>query len=322
MQLRVSPGWVRCEQLLGLRTDWITVMTAIRMKNAISIDVEDYFHAHALSSSFPRAGWDQCECRVERNIDRVLQLLADAGVAGTFFTLGWIAERYSHLIRRIVAGGHELASHGYDHTRADQQDPVAFRADVRRTKQILEDTGCCSVIGYRAASFSIGMNNRWAFDVLENEGYKYSSSIYPIWHDHYGMIEAPRFPFYPSTGPLLEIPVSTARRLGRRIPCGGGGYFRLMPYCVSRANLRRVNRVDQRPCVFYFHPWELDPYQPKARDLSWSRRVRHYLNLRRMEGRLSALLRDFAWTRIDYLFLKDQNGFDAPGQRQHPAGLL
>jgi polysaccharide deacetylase family protein (PEP-CTERM system associated) len=274
----------------------------------MSVDVEDYFHAHALSSSFPRERWDDYECRVERNIDRVLQLFSDADIVGTFFTLGWIGERYPQLIKRIVANGHELASHGYDHTRADRQVPTAFRDDVRKAKQILEDTACCPVIGYRAASFSIGPNNQWTFDILEREGYRYSSSIYPIKHDHYGMIEAPRVPFYPSRGTLLEVPIATVQRFGCRIPCGGGGYFRLIPYPLFRANLRYANLVDGRSCVFYFHPWELDPSQPRADGLPWRRRVRHYLNLSRMESRLSALLHDFSWTRMDYLFLNRQKG--------------
>src|SRR5579863_219067 len=292
-------------------------MASVRIDNAMSVDVEDYFHAHALSSSFPRAQWDECECRVERNIDRILQLFSDANTVATFFTLGWIGERYPQLVRRIVANGHELASHGYDHTRADRQEPAAFRDDVRKAKLILENAACCPVVGYRAASFSIGPSNQWAFNILESEGYRYSSSIYPIRHDHYGTVEAPRFPFSPSAGSLLEIPIATVHRFGRRIPCGGGGYFRLVPYAVSRASLRYVNLVDNRSCVFYFHPWELDPSQPQATGLSWRGRVRHYLNLGRMEDRLSALLHDFSWTRMDYLFLNQQerSGVVRPHQR-------
>jgi polysaccharide deacetylase family protein (PEP-CTERM system associated) len=283
-------------------------MVQVRIDNAMSVDVEDYFQAHALSSAFPRARWDECECRVEKNIECVLQLFSDANVIATFFTLGWIGERYPQLVRRIVASGHELGSHGYDHTRADRQKPAEFREDIRKTKRILEEAGCCSVVGYRAASFSIGSNNQWAFDVLEQEGYKYSSSIYPISHDHYGMVEAPRFPFYPTRGALLEIPIATVQRFGRRIPCGGGGYFRLMPYSVFRANLRHINYVDRRPGVFYFHPWELDPFQPHATGLPWRSRIRHYLNLGRMEGRISTLLSDFSWTRMDHLFLRRTDG--------------
>ena len=295
-------------------------MAHVRVDNAMSVDVEDYFHAHALSSSFPRARWDECECRVERNIDRVLQLFSDAHTVATFFTLGWIGERYPQLVRRIVANGHELASHGYDHTRADRQEPMAFRDDVRKTKLILENAASCPVIGYRAASFSIGPNNQWAFDILESEGYRYSSSIYPIRHDHYGMVDAPRFPFYPSPGALLEIPVATVHRFGCRIPCGGGGYFRLIPYSVSRANLRYVNLADGRSCVFYFHPWELDPSQPRATKLPLRRHIRHYLNLGQMEGRLAALLRDFSWTRMDYLFLNEQKGRDVVEPHQRAEG--
>ena len=282
----------------------------VRVVNAMSVDVEDYFHAHALSPSFPRGRWDECECRVERNIERVLHLFSDANIVATFFTLGWIGERYPQLVRRIVGNGHELGSHGYDHTRVDRQTPEEFRDDVRKTKRILEEAGSCSVVGYRAASFSIGPNNQWAFDILEHEGYKYSSSIYPISHDHYGTIEAPRFPFHPTQGELLELPIATVRRFGRQIPCGGGGYFRLIPYPVFRANLRRINYADCRPCVFYFHPWELDPSQPRGTGLPWRSRIRHYLNLSRMEARLSMLLKDFSWTRMDHLFLRQTDSED------------
>jgi len=273
------------------------------IQNAMSVDVEDYFQVHALSGSFSRARWDEYECRVEANLDRVLQLFDDAGISATFFTLAWIAERYPNLVKKIVSCGHELASHGLDHTRADGQEPLAFRDDVRKSKHILEDAGACEIFGYRAASFSIGISNQWAFSILEEEGYKYSSSIYPIRHDHYGMVTAPRFAFRPAGCALLEIPISTVHRFGLRIPCGGGGYFRLLPYTFSKANLQYVNFTENEPCIFYFHPWELDPGQPRPLGVPWRSRIRHYLNLGVMEDRLVTLLRDFSWNRIDRLFM-------------------
>ena len=209
--------------------------TAIR--NAMTVDVEDYFQVQAFAGSIPRAEWEHIPRRVEANTDRILAQFERAGVTATFFTLGWIAERHPGLIRRIVAAGHELASHGYDHTRADAQREADFRADVRRAKGILEDTAGCEVIGYRAATFSIGRRNPWAFAVLASEGYRYSSSIYPVKHDLYGMPDAPRFPFQPEAGSLWEFPMTTARLLDRNLPCSGGGYFRLLPYRLFRLGL-------------------------------------------------------------------------------------
>ncbi len=233
----------------------------------------------------------------------MLRIFADADVRGTFFTLGWVAERYPALISRIVAGGHELASHGYAHIRADTQTPDAFRADIRRTKRLLEDTGGVPVNGYRAATFSIGGDNMWAYDVLAEEGYAYSSSIYPVRHDFYGMPDAPRFPFYPSgDGGTREIPMTTVRLFGRNLPCSGGGYFRLLPYRLSRWQMRRVNRADRQPGIFYFHPWEVDPEQPRQTGISVRTRVRHYTGLGRMQGRLRRLLTDFAWGRMDQVY--------------------
>src|SRR5690242_20537888 len=270
--------------------------------NAMTVDVEDYFHAEALSPCFPRERWDALEWRVEENVDRLLSLFAQARVAATFFILGWIAERFSPMVRRIAAGGHELASHGYAHYRVDQQSPSVFEEDARRAKGIIEDIGGQPVAGYRAASFSIGRTTLWALAALERAGYRYSSSVYPIRHDLYGMPEAPRYPFVlPNLG-LVEIPMSTTVRFGRNVPCAGGGYFRLLPYWVSRANMRRVNRRDRRPCVFYLHPWEIDAGQPRQAALSRRSRWRHYTNLGATEPRLSRLLGDFRWDRIDRVF--------------------
>lgn len=276
---------------------------ACRPVNAMSVDVEDYFQVQALSDAIPRTAWETLPCRVEANVDRLLALFDDAGIKATFFTLGWVAERYPALVRRIVAGGHELASHGWDHTRADSQDEPAFRADIRRTRKLLEDVGGAPVIGYRAATFSIGPRNRWAFGVLAEEGYRYSSSLYPIRHDLYGDTAAPRVPFHPEGSPLLEVPMTTVQWFGRNFPCSGGGYFRLLPYSVSRFNMRRVNDRDRQSCVFYFHPWEIDPGQPRQTGINARARFRHYTNLGRMEGRLKRLLVDFAWDRMDRVFL-------------------
>lgn len=237
-------------------------------------------------------------------MDRILDLFAAEGVRATFFTLGWVAERYPHLIRRLVAEGHELASHGYEHVRVVNQDPDAFRNDVVHTKHLLEDLGGVEVRGYRAASYSIGEKNLWALDVLHEAGYRYSSSIYPIRHDLYGMPDAPRFAFRPKPDGILEVPVTTVMLGGRKFPCGGGGYFRLFPYSLSRWAMRRVNEHDRQACLFYFHPWEIDPEQPRQQGLPLKTRVRHYLNLSRTEARLRRLLHDFNWDRMDRVFLQ------------------
>lgn len=279
-----------------------------RLVNAMSVDVEDYFQVQAFFGTIARSDWESLPCRVERNVDRLLRLFGDKGVKGTFFTLGWIAERYPAMVRRIVADGHELASHGWDHTRADSQDEASFRADIRKTKRLLEDLGGVAVTGYRAATFSIGPKNPWAFRVLQEEGYRYSSSLYPIKHDLYGDTSASRVPFHPGGLTLLEAPMTTVRWFGRNFPCSGGGYFRLLPYGFSRLNMRRVNREDRQPCIFYFHPWEIDPDQPRQQGVSLKTRVRHYTNLAKMEGRLARLLDDFAWDRMDRVFLGAQAG--------------
>lgn len=210
------------------------------------------------------------------------------------------AERHPRTVLRIVEGGHELASHGFAHRRASEQDEPAFLEDIARTKALLEDLGGVRVRGYRAPSFSIGPQEEWAFDCLERAGNDYSSSVYPIRHDHYGAPGAPRFP-HRVGGELIEAPVATARMLGRNWPAAGGGYFRLMPYPLSRRLLRRINAIDRRPAVFYFHPWELDPAQPRVDGVGARTRFRHYRNLPRVEERLRRLLRDFRWGRLDRL---------------------
>ena len=270
--------------------------------NALTIDVEDYFQVSALAPHIPRSDWDRMPCRVERNVDAILRMLEESGSQATFFTLGWIAERYPGLVRRMAGAGHEIASHGYAHQRVSEQAPEEFSRDIRRAKSVLEDLAGTEVKGYRAPSFSVSEKNRWAFDCIAEAGYRYSSSIYPIRHDHYGMPDAPRFPYRPIPG-LLEIPITTARILHTNVPAGGGGYFRLFPYAISRALIRRVNQREQRSAVFYFHPWELDPDQPCVHGTSAKTRLRHYLNLGRTQERLRLLLRDFTWRRLDSTYL-------------------
>jgi polysaccharide deacetylase family protein (PEP-CTERM system associated) len=270
--------------------------------NALTIDVEDYFQVSAFARVIRRADWGTMECRVERNIERVLALLADADATATFFTLGWIAERYPELVRRIVHAGHEIASHGFAHQRATEQQRGEFLADIRLAKAILEDITGSEVRGYRAPSFSIGLDNPWAFEVIAEAGYRYSSSVYPIRHDHYGVPDAPRFAHEAGPG-LLEIPIATVRLLRRNWPAGGGGYFRLLPYAVSRWSIARINVCDHQPAMFYFHPWELDPEQPRIAAAGLKSRYRHYLNLHRMAPRLACLFRDFRWSRADRVFL-------------------
>ena len=274
------------------------------MKNAMSVDVEDYFQVSAFAPHIRREDWDSMPCRVERNIDVILGLLDAADAKATFFTLGWIAERYPQVVRRIVDGGHELASHGYGHQRVSDLTPELFRDDITRAKRILEDLGGVAVRGYRAPSFSINQKNWWAVEELENAGYVYSSSIYPVKHDHYGMPDAPRFPNYPNgAGGILELPPTTLELMGRNLPAAGGGWFRLLPYSMSRWMLQRVNEQDQALCMFYFHPWEMDAGQPRQPGLSAKTRFRHYVNLQRMPGRMQKLLNDFEWDRVDRVFL-------------------
>lgn len=278
--------------------------TQRELVNAMTVDVEDYFQVSAFERHIARSDWDRWPVRVEGNTERILDQFAAHGVHATFFTLGWVAERFPGLIRRIVAEGHELACHGMSHVRATEQTPEQFRADIRAAKSMLEDIGGLAVQGYRAASYSIGRDNLWALTELADAGFRYSSSIYPIAHDLYGMPEASRFPFHPSQAPeLLEVPISTVRMAGRNLPAGGGGYFRFFPYALSRHFLRRLNQQEGQAGVFYFHPWEIDVEQPRPEGLGFKTRVRHYLNQNRMASRLERLLTDFRWDRMDRVFL-------------------
>lgn len=287
---------------LPLPTPSVVAEDAAPIVNALTVDVEDYFQVSAFAPHIARDAWPTMECRVERNIDRVLELLHDARATATFFTLGWIAERYPAMTRRIADAGHELASHGFGHERATEQSRDAFLADIRLAKAIIEDVASCDVHGYRAPSFSIGPSNVWAFDAIAEAGYRYSSSLYPIRHDHYGVPDAPRFAHEVRPG-LLEVPIATVRMLNANWPAGGGGYFRLLPYHVSQWSIRRINARDRQPAMFYFHPWELDPGQPRVPNVKVKARVRHYMNLHRMAPRLRRLLRDFRWSRADRVFL-------------------
>ena len=277
-------------------------MLAPTIANALTIDVEDYFQVSAFAPYIARSDWDSRECRVERNVQRILGMLAERQVKATFFTLGWIAERYPRLVHSIVEQGHELASHGYGHERASDLDRAAFSADVDRAKKLLEDLSGQAVKGYRAPSFSIGTGNLWAFDALLQSGYRYSSSIYPIAHDHYGMPDSPRFAYRVGAG-LLEIPITTLRLMNRNMPSSGGGYFRLLPYALSRWMLRRVNEQDKESAIFYFHPWEIDVEQPRIAGIDARTRFRHYVNIERNEAKLARLLADFRWGRMDDIFL-------------------
>jgi polysaccharide deacetylase family protein (PEP-CTERM system associated) len=267
--------------------------------HAATVDVEEHFHAAALALAAPRASWRDLESRVVANTERTLAMFAETGASGTFFILGSVAERFPGLVRAIAEQGHEIASHGHDHWRATEQRRDEFWDDVRRSKEVLEDVSGRPVLGYRAANFSIGRENWWAFEVLAEVGYRYSSSVYPVRHDHYGMLEAPRTPFAPLAG-FVEIPISTLRVLGQPMPAGGGGYFRLLPYPVSRYAITRI-AAEGRNAIHYFHPWEIDPDQPRF-SLPLRSRFRHYTGLRNMEAKLRRLLADFTWRRADHVF--------------------
>lgn len=270
--------------------------------NGLSVDVEDWFQVGAFENVIEPGDWDSLQSRVESNVDRILDLFGEAGVAATFFTLGWVAKRCPQVIRRIADAGHEVASHGFDHARVFTLDRAKFAEDIRITREILQDASGQPVVGYRAPSFSIDPRSLWAFEVLAAQGYTYSSSVAPIVHDHYGWREAPRFAFRPVAGSeLVEIPVTTALLGSRRLAAGGGGFFRVLPYAFSRWAIAQVNREDERPAVFYFHPWEVDPGQPRVEGAPLRSKLRHYTGLEKMAGKLGKLVREFEWGRMDAL---------------------
>ena len=273
--------------------------TASRL-NAMTVDVEDYFHVSVFERTVPRRTWESLESRVVVNTERLLDLFDEHAVRGTFFVLGWVAERYPSLVPSIAARGHELASHGYAHRLVYDQAPDVFRDDVRRSKAIIEDQSGRRVNGYRAPSFSVTERSLWALDIVLEEGYRYDASIFPIRHDRYGIPDAPRWPHAMSRagGSLFEVPGSTVRLGGTNLPVAGGGYFRILPYAWTRWGMRHVNRVEGQPAVFYLHPWEIDPQQPRL-PASVLSRFRHYRNLHVTEARLRALMRDFRFGPLE-----------------------
>lgn len=283
-----------------------------RLVNGLSVDVEDWFQVGAFENVIDRRSWDSLSDRVERNVERILELFATCEVQGTFFTLGWVAARHGPLMRRIVEAGHELASHGWDHARVFTLGRDAFARDVERARKVLEDAAGVAITGYRAPSFSIDQRTPWAYAVLAEQGYAYSSSVAPITHDHYGWRDAPRFAFRPlASSSLVEIPVTTAQFAGKRLAAGGGGFFRVLPYAFSRWAIRQVNTQDRRPAVFYFHPWEIDPAQPRVAGAPLRSKLRHYTNLDVMAEKLEQLIREFAWGRMDLLaHLEAQNAVE------------
>jgi polysaccharide deacetylase family protein (PEP-CTERM system associated) len=277
------------------------------VRNALSVDVEDWFQVGAFETVIDRDSWDSRECRVERNTDAVLALFDDAGIKGTFFTLGWVAERYPALMRRIVDAGHEIASHGYGHDRVFTFTPKQFADDLERSRKLIEDTSGVLVTGYRAPSFSIDQRTPWAHEILAEQGYTYSSSVAPVKHDHYGWADAPRFAFRPVAGSdFLELPVTTAQLGSKRLAAGGGGFFRLLPYAFSKWAIREVNDDAQRPAIIYFHPWEIDPEQPRVANAPIKSKLRHYTRLGVMAEKLRRLPRDFQWERLDAVVAREQ----------------
>ena len=270
--------------------------------NGLSVDVEDWFQVGAFEEVIERGNWDSLTDRVNRNTHEVLDLFDQAGAKATFFTLGWVAKRHGDLMREIVDRGHELASHGWDHARVFTFTREEFAKDIERARKTLEDASGTQIKGYRAPSFSIDQRTPWAYMELAEQGYTYSSSVAPVRHDHYGWAEAPRFAFKPLPwADLIEIPVTTAKFAGKRLAAGGGGFFRVLPYAFSRWAIRQVNREDERPAVFYFHPWEIDPGQPRVEGAPIKSRLRHYTNLDKMSDKLRGLINDFEWGRMDLI---------------------
>ncbi len=267
--------------------------------NMMTVDVEDYFHASVFDKALARGQWSALESRVNANTDRLLSLLDEAGIRATFFVLGWVAERVPALIRRIAACGHEIASHGYGHELVYASTPDVFRQDLRRAKRAIEAAARVAVVGYRAPSYSITARSLWALDILIEEGYLYDASIFPIHHDRYGIASSPRHPYrvWREHGSLWELPGSTVRVSGFNLPVAGGGYFRLLPYAWTKWGIDRVNRVEGQPVVFYLHPWEVDPGQPRI-PLPGLSRFRHYRNLDRTEARFRRLMADFRFDSI------------------------
>ena len=276
--------------------------TGSAIVNGLSVDVEDWFQVGAFESVIERDDWNSLADRVERNVHAILDMFDEAQVKATFFALGWVAQRHGGLMHEIVVRGHELASHGWDHGRVFRMERKAFAEDIARARKVLEDAAGVRVVGYRAPSFSIDRRTPWAFMELAEQGYAYSSSVAPIGHDHYGWPDAPRFAFRPLPwSELVELPVTTAMFAGKRLAAGGGGFFRVIPYAFTRWAIRQVNGREGRPAIFYFHPWEIDPGQPRVAGAPLKSRLRHYANLEKMAGKLRQLVHEFAWGRMDLL---------------------
>ncbi len=274
------------------------------IKNAMTVDVEDYFQVSAFENIIDQNDWDKIACRIPQNMEKILALFARHDTKATFFTLGWVAERFPQVVRDVVAAGHEVASHGWSHIRVPNSDPASFFEDIDRTRKLLQDISGQSVNGYRAASYSVTKQTLWVYENLARAGYQYSSSIFPIRHDLYGIPDAPRTPFIVADTSIIEIPLTTVNLSGKNFPCSGGGWFRLMPYQLFKAGLKRVNEKDKLPGIFYFHPWEIDPEQPRQKNIPAKTAFRHYLNLQRMEKRLDKLLEDFQWDTMQQVFVE------------------
>ena len=270
-------------------------------QHAMTIDVEDYYHVSAFERVITPNDWADLPSRVEQNTRQLLTLFASHEVKATFFVLGWVAERYPELVREIAAAGHEIASHGFSHQLVYQQTPAVFRQETERSKKLLEDLSGQPISGYRAASYSITAKSLWALDILAELGFRWDSSIFPVRHDRYGMPDTPTHPYRLQTAQgnsLIEYPLTTARLLGMTLPAAGGGYFRLYPYWLSRFLFNRASNHSQQPAIFYLHPWEIDPEQPRFDNASWLSRFRHYNNLEHCQGRLEQLMRDFRFTTV------------------------
>lgn len=271
--------------------------------NAMTVDVEDYFQVSAFEDVINKESWDSQQLRVGQNTHRLLDLFAENNVKSTFFTLGWVAKRCPDVIKRIVDEGHELASHGLEHQRATTMSQSQFKEDVYASKSILEDVGGTAIKGYRAPSFSVNDSNTWVYDVLVEQGFVYSSSTYPIEHDLYGVPQWPRFKYERKEG-ITEIPIPTIRKKGTNVGIGGGGFYRLYPYWLSKKRIMAFMEAESAPYSFYFHPWEIDPEQPYIKEANWRSKFRHYINLSRMESKIEKLLKDFNWGSMYDVYIK------------------
>lgn len=268
-----------------------------QITNAMTVDVEDYFHVSAFDGVIKKQDWQNLPLRVEKNTYRLLELFEQHNTKATFFTLGWVAEKCPELIRAIVDQGHELASHGFSHQRLSMMNRADAFEDIKSSKLLLEDIGGCEVRGYRAPSFSINDSNVWVYELLVEMGFVYSSSTYPIQHDLYGVPNWPRFKSEREEG-IIEVPIPTLRKNNKNTGIGGGGYFRLYPYWMSQQRIDRFLQQEKQPYSFYFHPWEIDPEQPRINNASFKSKIRHYINLSRMEDKIIRLLKDYRWSTM------------------------